>query len=98
MTIIWSPTHWQWFLISNGFETFAVYVGKDAIQRASLRSFDFMITDVMMAPIDGIETALLMSHICQECRVLLMSGNERAAAVLLAAQNDGHQFEILRPN
>ena len=82
-------------LNTNGFDAVATYSGLDAVELARLAAYDNLLTDVMMEPMNGIEAALAICSLRPACRVLLMSGNERTAALLKEAAGAGHDFEIL---
>lgn len=79
----------------NGFDAVATYSGEDAVELARSGNYDNLLTDVMMEPMNGIEAALAICALRPTCKVLLMSGNERTAALLKEASGAGHEFEIL---
>jgi len=78
----------------GGFDAVATYSGEDGLQLAKHGGYNYMITDVMMEPMNGIQVAIAMRALCPDCKILLMSGNEQTAALLAAAERDGHQFDI----
>lgn len=78
----------------SGFEAIAAYSGESALELARNSSFDNIVTDVMMEPMNGIQAALAISHIHPACQVLLISGNERTAHLLQEAIDAGHEFTI----
>ena len=78
-----------------GFDATAVYSGEHAVDLARQSAFDHVVTDVMMEPMDGIQTAIAIQAICPECTILLMSGNERTAQLLADAVSNGYNFDIL---
>lgn len=79
----------------NGFEARAVYNAQDAIQTAQELSPDFLISDVVMEGMTGIDAAIRISQIVPSCRILLFSGQAATADLLQRAEADGHHFEIL---
>jgi CheY-like chemotaxis protein len=79
----------------NGFEARAVYNAQDAIQTAQELSPDFLISDVVMEGMTGIEAAIRISQIVPNCRILLFSGQAATADLLQRAEAHGHHFEIL---
>jgi len=79
----------------NGFEARAVYNAQDAIQTAQELSPDFLISDVVMEGMTGIDAAIRISQIVPNCRILLFSGQAATADLLQRAEADGHHFEIL---
>jgi CheY-like chemotaxis protein len=78
----------------SGFEAVTAFSGEQAIDLARLASYDMLVTDVMMEPLNGIEAALAITQIQPQCKVLLVSGNERTAQLLQEAQSAGHDFNI----
>lgn len=79
----------------SGYDAVAVYSGEHGLELARHTAYDHLITDVMMEPMNGIQVSLAMRAISPECKVLLLSGNERTASLLAEAVRDGHAFEIL---
>lgn len=69
-------------LKASGSAATAVYSGEKALELARLTSFDKVMTDVMMEPMNGIQAALGLSRTHPNCQVLLISGNERTAQLL----------------
>lgn len=82
-------------LNQGGFETRAVYTSADAIRIAPEFSPDLLITDVIMAGLDGIEAAIRIQAFLPDVRVFLLSG-QPATAELLERRNVAERgFEIL---
>ena len=79
----------------GGYDAVAVYSGEEGLQLARQATYDHLVTDVMMEPMNGIQVSLAMRAICPDCTVLLMSGNERTSLLLAEAERDGHEFDIL---
>ena len=79
----------------SGYDAVAVYGGEEGLELARQSAYDHLVTDVMMEPINGIQVCLAMRVICPDCKVLLISGNERASHLLAEAQLAGHEFDIL---
>jgi DNA-binding NtrC family response regulator len=79
----------------SGFDAIAAYSGEQALDLARQTTYDHLVTDVMMEPMDGIQAAIAIQAICPGCTVLLMSGNERTASLLADSVRDGYNFEIL---
>ena len=48
-----------------------------------------------MSEMTGIEAAIEVRKVLPNCKVLLLSGNERTAKMLKDAHEGGHDFEIL---
>jgi len=78
-----------------GYDASCAYSGNEAVQRASDTSFDFLISDVVMEGLTGIDSAIEICKLIPACKVLLVSGNNRTTDLLKEAQDKGHTFEIL---
>ena len=77
------------------FDATACYNGEAAIHAASQACPDFVVSDVMMPKLNGVETVLKIREICPHTRVLLFSGNAATADLLRQARAQGHEFELL---
>jgi CheY-like chemotaxis protein len=71
------------------------YSGEAAIEAARQECPDFVLSDVMMPKLNGVETVLKIREICPRTRVLLLSGNAATADLLRQARSEGHEFELL---
>jgi CheY-like chemotaxis protein len=54
-----------------------------------------LISDVIMADVNGIEAAIRMRALLPEIKILLFSGQAATADLLEKARADGYEFEIL---
>jgi CheY-like chemotaxis protein len=79
----------------SGFEASAVYNGQDAIDTARQLSPDFLISDVIMEGMTGIDAAVQIAQLVPHCRIILFSGQGATADLLERANADGHHFELL---
>lgn len=82
-------------LNQHGFATSAVYSGAEAIQSAIKTPPDFIVMDVFMNDIDGVDSAIAISETLPHCRILLMSGSEDARRRMEKGLRRGHSFELL---
>ena len=82
-------------LLSRGFAVRSFVDPSDAAEAAQLTKPDFLLTDVMMPKLNGIELALKMRQINPDCCVLLFSGQAGTSDLLARASEQGHRFEIL---
>ena len=78
-----------------GFHATVSYSGEQAVELARTHRFDWLITDVVMPGMNGIETAILVRELQPDCRILLVSGEPSTEAILQSAQEKGHIFEII---
>jgi FixJ family two-component response regulator len=79
----------------HGFDAQAFTEPLAALGAARLECPDLLISDVFMPVLSGIDLAIQMRRHCPDCKVLLFSGQASISDMLLAARNDGHDFELL---
>jgi DNA-binding response OmpR family regulator len=79
----------------DGYDVDVAYSGEQGLELAGKSAYDQLVTDVMMEPMNGIQVSLVMKHICPDCKILLISGNEQTSKLLADAMRDGNEFEIL---
>ena len=82
-------------LNQSGFEARAVYSGEKALEAAASFVPDMLISDVIMADLNGIDAAIQIRNLLPSIKVLLFSGQAATADLLEKARNNGHEFEIL---
>lgn len=71
------------------------YNGETAIDAARERCPDFVVSDVIMPTLNGVETVMKIREICPHTRVILLSGNAATADLLKQASSQGQEFELL---
>jgi CheY-like chemotaxis protein len=82
-------------LNQSGFDARAVYSGEKALELAPTFQPDMLISDVIMADLNGIDTAIRIRALLPGIKVLLFSGQAATADLLEKARKDGHEFDIL---
>jgi len=82
-------------LNQSGFDARAVYSGEKAVEQASAFAPDMLITDVIMADLNGIDAAIMIRSLLPKIKILLFSGQAATADLLEKAREKGHEFEIL---
>lgn len=82
-------------LNQSGFQARAVYSGEKALELAVTYSPDMLITDVIMADLNGIDAAIKIRAMLPEIKILLFSGQAATADLLEKARAQGYEFEIL---
>ncbi len=82
-------------LNQSGFQARAVYSGEKAVELASTYAPDMLITDVIMADLNGIDAAIQIRALLPEIKILLFSGQAATADLLEKARSHGYEFEIL---
>jgi CheY-like chemotaxis protein len=82
-------------LNQSGFEARAVYSGEKALESVAAFAPDMLISDVIMADLNGIDAAIRIRQLLPGIKVLLFSGQAATADLLEKARANGHEFEIL---
>ena len=82
-------------LNQSGFEARAVYSGEKALELAESFQPDMLISDVIMADLNGIDAAIRIRVLLPKIKILLFSGQAATADLLEKARKDGHEFDIL---
>ena len=82
-------------LNQSGFDARAVYSGEKAVEMASTFAPDMLITDVIMADLNGIDAAIMIRALLPKIKILLFSGQAATADLLEKARAKGYEFEIL---
>jgi len=82
-------------LNQSGFDARAVYSGEKALELASTFAPDMLITDVIMADLNGIDAAIRIRALLPQIKILLFSGQAATADLLEKARAQGYEFEIL---
>ena len=82
-------------LNQSGFEARAVYSGLQALETAGTFKPNMLISDVIMADLNGIDTAIRMRSLLPGIKILLFSGQAATADLLEKARTQGYEFEIL---
>lgn len=79
----------------SGFEARAVYSGEKALELAPNFEPDMLICDVIMADLNGIDSAIRIRALLPQIKILLFSGQAATADLLEKARAQGYEFEIL---
>ena len=79
----------------QGYETATAYSGEEAIQAACSFQPDFILCDVMMGTMNGVDAAMEILRAQPKCKVLFISGNAGYRDLLGKAMAKGFKFEVL---
>jgi DNA-binding NtrC family response regulator len=82
-------------LNQGGFEARAVYSCVKALEIAPSFKPDMLISDVIMAELNGVDAAIQMKALLPDIRVFLLSGQTSAAEMVEKAHAGGYGFEVL---
>ena len=81
--------------LQGGFRARSFNHPREALEAARLEPPDLLISDVVMPQLSGIDLAIQIRESCPDCKVLLFSGQAATVHLLQAAQEIGHNFEVL---
>ena len=82
-------------LNQGGFDARAVYTCQKALEMAPAFQPDMLISDVLMADINGVDAAIKMRSILPDIRVFLLSGQAATAEMIAKSQASELGFEVL---
>jgi CheY-like chemotaxis protein len=82
-------------LNQSGFNARAVYSGEKALELALVFKPEMIVSDVIMAELNGIDTVIQIRKLFPKIKILLFSGQAATANLLDAARAQGYEFEIL---
>lgn len=83
-------------LNKNEFQAVAAFSSADALKLAQAKPFDILLTDVMMAPLNGVQTGIAFRNINPASHVFLITGTYEVARQLLVKANLAWDFHILQ--
>jgi CheY-like chemotaxis protein len=82
-------------LNSSGFTATAFTDPVAALRSAEAQCPEFLISDVVMPQLNGIDLGVQFKAIYPQCRILLFSGQAATADLMRTANEKGHNFDLL---
>lgn len=82
-------------LDASGFEAKAAYDGWSALEAAGGFHPDYLLSDVLMPRMNGVELAMALRSTCPGAKVLLFSGQAGISDILETGKRRGLQFELV---
>jgi CheY-like chemotaxis protein len=79
----------------QGYETANAYSGEEAVEVADSFEPDFLLSDIAMGAMNGIDAAIEILGFLPHCKVLFLSGHAASQDLLEHARAQGFDFEIL---
>lgn len=79
----------------GGFDARAVYTCEKALELAPVFQPDMLISDVLMADLNGVDAAIKMRTLLPQIRVFLLSGQAISAEIMAKAKASELGFEVL---
>jgi CheY-like chemotaxis protein len=78
-----------------GFYAKTAYDGWAALQMAEEFHPDYLLTDVLMPRMNGVELAIAISKMLPATKILLFSGQAGISQIMLDGHNRGYEFELI---
>jgi CheY-like chemotaxis protein len=78
-----------------GFQAVAAYDGWEALDVASRFHPDWLLSDVLMPRMNGVELAIAIRQMYPKTAILLFSGQAGISEILKDGQRRGHEFELI---
>lgn len=78
-----------------GFQVLAAYDGWQALELAPRFQPDYLLSDVLMPMMNGVELAISISQTFPATRILLFSGQAGISEILADGQRRGFEFELI---
>lgn len=82
-------------LNQSGFRASRAYGGHSALEIARKLKPDYLLTDILMPGMNGVELAITVSKELPKTRIVLFSGQAGITDILRQAKEDGYVFELL---
>jgi len=79
----------------SGYIALIAYGASEAIEALRSTRVDLLISDIVMPEMDGIELAHYTAREHPETRILLMSGNAEAQQLMMTANPNRQEFDLL---
>lgn len=82
-------------LRQSGFEASAFYDAESALAACGIAPPEFIVSDVLMPGMSGVEMAIVIKERHPACDILLFSGQAATTDILEQARQKGYNFELL---
>ena len=81
-------------LNNAGYNASAAYSGNGAVEAAKRLQPDYIVSDINMPHMNGVEAMILVRGFLPKCKIFLFSGSFSAAALLENARDRGHYLSF----
>ena len=78
-----------------GFEVISAYDGWTALEKISHRRPDYVLSDVLMPRMNGVDLAIAIRKMHPATRIVLFSGQAGISEILLDGHRRGFEFELI---
>lgn len=82
-------------LQSSGFQAIAAYDGWTALDAAARFNPDYLLSDVLMPRMNGVELAIAIRQACPKAKILLFSGQAGISEILEDGKKRGFTFDLV---
>lgn len=82
-------------LNGSGFCARAAYGGQEALQLADAMRPDYLLTDVVMPAMNGVQLAIAITQKMPATRIVLLSGQAGISDILQDGRRQGYDFELV---
>ena len=79
----------------SGFQVATAYDGWEALEAVVRFHPDYLLSDVLMPRMNGVELAIAIQKMFPSARILLFSGQAGISEILLEGQKRGFEFELI---
>ena len=79
----------------SGFQVATAYDGREALEAVARFHPDYLLSDVLMPRMNGVELAIAIQKMFPSARILLFSGQAGISEILLEGQKQGFEFELI---
>jgi CheY-like chemotaxis protein len=79
----------------SGFQVATAYDGWQALDAVVRFHPDYLLSDVLMPRMNGVELAIAIQKLFPSARILLFSGQAGISKILLEGQKQGFEFELI---
>jgi DNA-binding response OmpR family regulator len=79
----------------SGYHSLRAYDGQTALELAIQVSPDFVLTDVVMPHMNGVQLAIAVSKVLPKTEILLLSGQAGVTEIMERGRKEGYSFELI---
>lgn len=79
-----------------GYSVLTAYSAEEALEIARVDPPSFLVSDVHLGRMNGVELALAVRSVASNCQVVLFSGDADSLSLLATARNSAHDFKFLQ--
>jgi CheY-like chemotaxis protein len=79
----------------HGYDAFTAYSGPDALKLAARFQPDYLVSDVMMPVMNGVDLAMQIEKLLPAVKVLLFSGQAGTSALMEQYRLDGSNYKLV---